>query len=88
LPGAPSDYEEDQLISLELGVTLPTPKPLVRTLGEKGQQVRRIWLGAETKDRTEDYTYKLVCPGQMSLADAQSRIASDWHCLWEDEGRP
>lgn len=67
----PSDYEEDHLISLELGGS-PTA-------------VQNLWPepytaidGARIKDRVENTLHGLVCSGQVSLAAAQHAIAANW----------
>lgn len=67
----PGDYEEDHLISLELGGS-PTaaanlwPEPYFATDG------------ARTKDRIENRLHSLVCSGLISLATAQQAIARNW----------
>ena len=87
LPGNPSDYEEDHLISLELGGDPKDPKNLWPEPWEKkGSKLSAPGTGAESKDKVENQTNRLVCSGKMSLSDAQTRIASDWHQLGVDEG--
>ena len=68
---APANYEEDHLISLELGGN-PT-------------DARNLWPeprtgspNAANKDKVENYLKAQVCRGNMTLADAQRGIASDW----------
>lgn len=65
------DFEEDHLISLELGGS-PT-------------SMRNLWpepwagaLGARAKDRLENELHWRVCSGQMLLRDAQRAIATNW----------
>jgi hypothetical protein len=65
------DYEEDHLISLELGGS-PT-------------SVRNLWPepyrapdGARIKDKIENKLHELVCAGQLGLATAQHAIARNW----------
>ncbi|MBC7517522.1 MAG: DUF3761 domain-containing protein [Microbacteriaceae bacterium] len=66
-----ADYEEDHLISLELGGS-PTaeanlwPEPYVGTSG------------ARVKDQIENKLNALVCSGAITLATAQSAITSNW----------
>lgn len=66
-----SDYEEDHLISLELGGS-PTaeknlwPEPYFRVNG------------ARTKDTLENRLHSLVCSGTVPLAVAQRAIAGNW----------
>jgi hypothetical protein len=66
-----SDYEEDHLISLELGGS-PTdaknlwPEPYVGTTG------------ARVKDQVENKLHSLVCSGVIALSVAQIAIATNW----------
>jgi hypothetical protein len=71
LTGEPRDYEEDHHISLELGGHPTDPKNLwpEKWDGE--------W-GAHKKDVIETRLKRMVCTGQISLADAQHAIATDW----------
>jgi hypothetical protein len=67
--GPPSDYEEDHLISLELGghPTDPRnlwPEPIAR---------------ARAVDSIENQLHAALCAGTMSLAQAQSRISAIKH---------
>ena len=70
------DYEEDHLISLELGGS-PTselnlwPEPYAATDG------------AHLKDRVENRLHTLVCDGEISLAAAQRAIASNWYTAYQ-----
>jgi hypothetical protein len=87
LPGNPSDYEEDHLISLELGGAPQDPRNLWPEPWEnKGSALAAPGTGAESKDKVENETNRLVCSGRMSLSDAQTRMAADWHQLGVDEG--
>lgn len=66
-----SHYEEDHLISLELGGSPASelnlwPEPY--TSDE----------GARVKDRVENKLHSLVCAGTITLATAQQAIAGDW----------
>jgi hypothetical protein len=70
------DYEEDHLISLELG-------------GSATSQLN-LWPepynaidGARTKDRIENKLHQLVCSGAVSLSTAQHAIASNWWSAYE-----
>jgi hypothetical protein len=62
--GDPSDYQEDHLISLELGGDPTDP--------------RNLWPEprpfAEDVDRTENELHDAICSGKLSLAEAQRRI--------------
>jgi hypothetical protein len=64
-------YEEDHLISLELGGSPTDP--------------RNLWpepyagaTGARVKDRVENRLHAMVCAGSLSLAAAQAAIATNW----------
>jgi hypothetical protein len=69
------DYEEDHLISLELGGS-PT-------------SVKNLWpesyfgpLGARVKDRIENKLHVLVCNRSISLRTGQRAIAKDWEAAY------
>jgi len=67
------DYEEDHLVSLELGGSATSP----RNLWPQPHHVIGGW-GSYAKDRLEDRLHALVCRGQLPLEAAQSAIATDW----------
>lgn len=82
-----SAYEEDHLISLEIGGNPRDPhnlwpEPYQVTLAD-GTNV-----GARTKDRFEDWLHREVCAAALSLADAQREIAGDWVGAWLAAGKP
>jgi len=63
-------YEVDHLISLELGGS---------------NDITNLWpeayagaWGARSKDALENRMHRLVCAGQLDLAQAQREIATDW----------
>lgn len=65
------DYEEDHLISLEIG-------------GDP-QSAKNLWpelyagkCGAHVKDKLENRLKQLVCDGRLPLAQAQQEIATNW----------
>jgi hypothetical protein len=64
----PADYEEDHLIPLELGGAPSDP--------------RNLWpepkADATKKDSLENALHARVCTGTLTLAAAQSAIASNW----------
>jgi hypothetical protein len=62
------DYEEDHLISLELGGSPADPKNLWPEPGAS----------PNPKDKIENLCNKEVCSGQISLAKAQHEIATNW----------
>jgi hypothetical protein len=66
-----SDYEEDHLISLELGGAPSDPKNL-------WPEYYNSSLGARVKDRVENALHSLVCKGIIKLKTAQKLIANDW----------
>lgn len=67
----PRDYEEDHLIALSLGGS-PTDE---RNLWP---EPRNSEWGADKKDELEFVLYKKVCAGQVSLAQAQHDMATNW----------
>jgi hypothetical protein len=64
----PADYEEDHLISLELGGAPSDPRNL---WPERGAS-------PNPKDRVENRLHAEVCARQITLADAQNIISTDW----------
>lgn len=80
-----SEYEEDHLISLQLGGH-PTDE---RNLWP---QPYRIQCGARVKDVVETKLKKLVCDGKMPLKEAQHAIATNWVAAYKkyvhEEGCP
>lgn len=73
-----ADYEEDHLISLELGGN-PTdpnnlwPEPYTAPISDGG---------AKTKDQVENYLHRQVCAGTMTLAEAQKEVSTDWYAVY------
>ncbi len=67
--GAPADYQEDHLISLELGGHPTDP--------------RNLWPEprprAESVDRIENDLNAAICSGRLSLAEGQRRISDIKH---------
>jgi hypothetical protein len=71
----PGDYEEDHLISLELGGSPRAelnlwPEPYLATDG------------ARVKDRIENKLHTLVCAHELTLAAAQHAIATNWFAAY------
>jgi len=64
----PADYEEDHLISLELG---GAPRDQRNLWPEPGHS-------PNAKDTVENVLHSRVCAGTLALAEAQRRIATDW----------
>jgi len=67
------DYEEDHLISLELGGSPDSPQ----NLWPEPHHVMGGW-GSYAKDKLENKLHALVCHGEIPLAQAQHEIATDW----------
>jgi hypothetical protein len=67
--GSASDYQEDHLISLELGGAPDDPRNL--------WPQPRPW--ADHVDRTENELNDAVCSGRLTLAEAQARESSLKH---------
>lgn len=69
-------FEEDHLISLELGGAPYDPKNLWP----------EPWAGstgARTKDKLENKLHALVCAHQITLKDAQTAIAINWYAAYQ-----
>jgi hypothetical protein len=76
-----ADYEEDHLISLELGGDPRAsanlwPEPH-HVLASDGAQV-----GSFTKDTLENFLHRQLCAGTLSLTQVQAAIARDWVTTW------
>lgn len=66
-----SHYEEDHLISLQLGGSPEDPRNL-------WPQPYAGICGARIKDKLETRLKKLVCSGKITLREAQRSISTDW----------
>lgn len=66
-----SHYEEDHLISLQLGGSPDDPRNL-------WPQPYEGTCGARVKDKVEGRLKKLVCNGTITLQEAQDAISTDW----------
>jgi hypothetical protein len=66
----PGEYEVDHLISLELGGSND-----IANLWPEPAEPRP---GFHEKDKVENYLHQQMCDGGISMADAQSIIATDW----------
>ena len=76
-PQATGAYEVDHFIPLELGGS---------------NDIKNLWLepanptpGFHQKDQYENYGHKQVCNGEITLAEAQRRMATDWYKYWLQE---
>lgn len=67
------DYEEDHLVSLEIGGSPTSP----RNLWPEPRHVIGGW-GSDAKDRLENRLHTDICRGRLPLLDAQRAIARDW----------
>ena len=65
--GTPSDYQEDHLISLELGGHPTDPRNLWPEPRPQAEEV----------DQRENELNDRICAGSLSLADAQDRIRAE-----------
>ena len=70
-----ADFEEDHLISLELGGSPTDPKNL-------WPEPYASSTGARTKDRLENALHALVCSGAIALKTAQKAIATNWYTAY------
>ena len=72
---AAGEYEVDHFVSLELGgsndLSNLWPEPAAPTPG------------FHQKDKVENYLHDQVCTGQMTLADAQQQIATNWLAAYQ-----
>ena len=73
---ATGDYEEDHLISLELG---GAPSAEANLWPEPYNAPE----GARVKDHVENKLHALVCAGTISLATAQRAIATNWWIAYQ-----
>jgi len=71
LTGSTKDYEEDHLISLEIGGNPTDPNNLWPEPWNGPE-------GAHRKDVIETRLKRLVCNGTITLAQAQSAISTNW----------
>ena len=76
-----ADYEEDHLVSLELGGSPTSPK----NLWPEPHHIRigGLDLGSYTKDGFETHLKALVCAGRLTLARARAEIAVNWVAYWK-----
>lgn len=73
----PRSYEQDHLIPLNIGGNPSDPKNL-------WPQPRQGEWSAEQKNDLEFVVYKMVCRGELSLYEAQQRMARDWIQAYKD----
>lgn len=70
------DYEEDHLISLELGGS-PTSEANLWPETYTGT------LNAREKDKVENYLHEQICSGKITLQNAQLKIATNWEEIYK-----
>jgi len=75
-----ADYEEDHIISLELGGSPTDPK----NLWPEPYKASVADGGAKKKDSVENFLHKQVCIGSMTLQEAQREISTDWYKVLKD----
>jgi hypothetical protein len=76
-PQALGAYEVDHFIPLEIGGS---------------NDIKNLWLepasptpGFHQKDQFENFEHGQVCDGEITAAEAQRRMVSDWYLYWEEE---
>jgi hypothetical protein len=76
-----ADYEEDHLVSLELGGS-PTS---AKNLWPEPHHIKigGLDLGSYTKDGFETHLKSVVCAGRLTLARARAEIATNWVAYWK-----
>ena len=76
-----ADYEEDHLVSLELG---GAPRSAKNLWPEPHHiKVGSLDLGSYTKDALETHLKSLVCAGKLTLAKARAEIVGNWVAYWK-----
>ena len=70
------DFEEDHIISLQLGGHPTAPGNLWAQPYEV--TLNKVKMGARQKDVVETHLKRQVCAGKMDLKDAQYQIGHDW----------
>jgi hypothetical protein len=88
----PAHYEEDHLVSLELGGHPRDPRNLwPERWGTPGHPLTHLGpfpahlVGANAKDKTENALHAEVCHGTLTLREAQYIIATDWFKYYRDK---
>ena len=72
----PKHYEEDHLIALSIGGASDDSRNL-------WPEPRNSEWNAKKKDRLEFVLYKMVCNQEISLAEAQHEMATNWIEAWK-----
>lgn len=71
---APGEYEVDHLVPLGVGGSND-----LKNLWPQPAEPRP---GYREKDDLEDALHRLVCSGQLDLAEAQRQVAADWYAAY------
>jgi hypothetical protein len=72
----PKHFEEDHLIALSIGGAPDDPRNL-------WPEPRNSEWGAAKKDQLEFVLFKMVCNQEISLAEAQHKMATNWIDAWK-----
>ena len=72
----PKHYEEDHLIALSIGGAPNDEKNL-------WPEPRKSEWGANKKDQLEFVMYRMVCAHELTLAEAQHAMATNWIEAWK-----
>lgn len=81
-----SHYEEDHLVSLELG---GSPRSTKNLWPEPHHlKVGGLDLGSYAKDGFENYLHRKICAGGITLARARAEVETNWVHYWEAAGKP
>ncbi len=70
-----SSYEEDHFIPLEIGGSPDSPANL-------WPEPYNITYGAKAKDKVENYLHSQICNGNMTLAEAQKEMDTNWETVY------
>lgn len=73
----PSNYEQDHLIPLNIGGNPSDPHNL-------WPQPRQGEWSSDRKNDLEFVVYKMVCKGEITLQEAQQRVAHNWIQAYKD----
>ena len=77
----PKCYEEDHLISLEIGGNPTDPNNL-------WPEPYSPTPGAKEKDQVENFLHSEICDGKITLAQAQQSIVHDWYAIYQSITSP
>ena len=72
---SPGEYEVDHFVSLELGGSNDISNLFPEAAAPKP--------GFHEKDKVENYLHDQVCKGNLTLAEAQRQIATNWVAIYD-----